>query len=115
MDDKKIQIQEEEKGTYYYIKAKGHFSSINILEVRRPLEYALSIGHTKLALDLSEVTFMDSMGLGLMINFFKKMRDSGGRLVVINPSETVFNLINVSGTGKVLEIHQGITNPDTLF
>ena len=115
MDDKKIEVREEEKGLYYYIKVEGYFSSINILAVRKRLEQALSLGHSKIALDLSGIQFIDSMGLGLMINFCKKIKDAGGIFYIVNPSPAVSNIINVSGSARVLEIRAGVIDFNSLF
>ena len=115
MEDKKIEIREEEKDRYYFIKAKGYFSSTSILEIRKRLEDALSLGHLKMAMDLSEIQFIDSVGLGLLINFCRKMKDAGGIFCIVNPSPAVSNIIHVSGAAKVLDVRQGVTDVNSLF
>jgi anti-sigma B factor antagonist len=115
MDEKKIEIQEEDKGRYYYLKANGYLSSTNILEIRKRLENALSPGRSKIALDLSGIQFIDSMGLGLLINFCRKIKDAGGTFYIVNPSPAASSIIHVSGSAKVLEIREGVTDVNSLF
>jgi stage II sporulation protein AA (anti-sigma F factor antagonist) len=50
---------------------------------------------TGLNLDLSDISFCDSSGLGLVMGRLKKMRASGGNAVVLNPSERVEKVLQV--------------------
>jgi anti-sigma B factor antagonist len=52
-----------------------------------------------LLLDLSDVTFMDSMGLGLIIS--TNRRPAGLRVL---PSEAVAEVLRVTGVGQILTV-----------
>lgn len=59
---------------------------------------ALAQGDTRLAIDLGEVTFLDSSGLGAIVNIVKKARHAGGDVRVAAPSaqvRLVFQLTNM--------------------
>lgn len=47
--------------------------------------------------DLSELTFMDSSGLRIIISTHKRLGDGGGSLTLRNPTRSVQRLLSVSG------------------
>lgn len=57
-----------------------------------------------LVLDLSDVGFMDSSGLGLMLGRYTRMNEIGGRLIIANPSPQTEKIIKLSGLDDKIEI-----------
>lgn len=55
-------------------------------------------------LDLSEVSFIDSSGLRVIVRAHKRHLENGGRLVIESPSETVVRLLEMTGLTSQLEI-----------
>jgi anti-sigma B factor antagonist len=58
---------------------------------------ALGTGHPGLVLDLDAVTFIDSTGLGALIELGHDASDNGGALVLRNPSPRVVRILQTSG------------------
>ena len=56
-------------------------------ELRVRLTTAIDDAPTALVLDLSGVTFLDSMALGVLLGGLKRMRALGGQLRVVTPAE----------------------------
>jgi anti-sigma B factor antagonist len=67
------------------------------------LERCVAAGGNRLVLDMSEVTFMDSQGLHMLLATDVALRDAGGELVVAAPSRQVRRLLDVSGVGIAVE------------
>ena len=60
------------------------------------LEQEIDNGHSKIVLDLSELKYMNSTGLNIMINVLTKTRNAGGEAVMTNISESVKQLFVVT-------------------
>ena len=58
----------------------------------------------RLVLDLSAVTFMDSSGLGLIMGRFALVRQYGGTLSVLDPSQAVMRMIRLAGMDRMVSI-----------
>lgn len=50
-----------------------------------------------LVFDFSDVTFMDSSGIGVVLGRYKKIRASGGRVVIRNANSLVRKILEMSG------------------
>lgn len=55
-------------------------------------------------LDLSELNFMDSSGIALVLRTFKHMNDLGGRVWVENPQRQPLKVLDASGIDRVVKI-----------
>ncbi len=74
-------------------------------EARETADKAITdTGTKKLVLDLSEVEFMDSAGLGLILGRYTKMSDAGGTVTVKNPSNEILRIIKMAGVEKLVSI-----------
>ena len=55
-------------------------------------------------LDLSDVSFLDSVGLGVILKAAGRFRRQAKRLVIVVPPGPVLRLLELSGVGKGLAI-----------
>ncbi len=57
-----------------------------------------------LMLNLKEVNYIDSTGIGILTNMLKDLRLNNRELVLLNPKESVAKLFNITGLSKVFNI-----------
>jgi len=81
-----------------YISVSGELDEATSKATRETLD-AL-IDETKVArvvLDMSELSFMDSTGIGVLLGRFKKLKARSIPLSIANPSKAVDKLMNLAG------------------
>jgi anti-anti-sigma factor len=59
---------------------------------------------TALVIDLRELGFMDSTGLGVLVHALRRMRDLGGELTLSAPTPATQKLLEISGLSRILPI-----------
>jgi anti-sigma B factor antagonist len=57
--------------------------------------------------DLSETTFIDSSGLGVLVGALKQARQGGGDLCITRPTGRVWTVLTITGLHKVLLLPDG--------
>ena len=67
-----------------------------------------SQGHRRIAIDLDGVTMFDWMGLGAVLGVLARVRALGGELVLISPTATVRELLELTEIEAVLPIHASL-------
>ncbi len=67
-----------------------------------------SINETKLlcAVDLSQVRFINSSGIGVLVSLLTKFRNRGGEMVLINPSEQIRKLLIITKLNNIFTIKE---------
>jgi anti-sigma B factor antagonist len=62
-------------------------------------------GHRHFVLDLGFVTFMDSMGLGVIVAVTKRIREHDGSLRIASVSGRILKIFDLSGMRESYEIY----------
>lgn len=58
----------------------------------------------KLQLNLSQIEFMDSAGLGLLMGRYRLMREIGGVTAISSPNPRVMKILHLAGMERYFEI-----------
>lgn len=58
---------------------------------------------TKVILDFSKVTFMDSSGIGAVVGRYKKVAAKGGKICVADVNSSVNRVFELSGLFKIIK------------
>ncbi|MFI1093850.1 STAS domain-containing protein [Streptomyces sp. NPDC020917] len=61
--------------------------------------------HRDLVLDMGFVTFLDSMGLGVIVAITKRIREQGGSLRIASVPGRILRIFDLSGMGESYEFH----------
>lgn len=62
-----------------------------------------------LVVDLQEVEFLDSTGLGVLVNGLKRARGHDGSMHLVCSREPLLKILRVTGLTKVFPIHDTLT------
>jgi len=60
----------------------------------------------RLVLDLSQVEFMDSSGIGLIMGRYSVMSGLGGETVLLNPNSTISKILSLAGMERIIRIEK---------
>ena len=58
---------------------------------------------SKVILNFSKVTFMDSSGIGAVVGRYKKIKNKGGNLLIAETSKNVDRIFELAGLYKLIE------------
>lgn len=83
----------------------GRLSMVGAPMLREMLSSLVAAGRTRIVVDLSEVAFLDSSGLGALVAGLKTARQAGGDLRIAAPSEQVLLVLRLTSLDRVLEPH----------
>jgi anti-sigma B factor antagonist len=86
------------------VALRGEIDVLTVDQVRIALAGALAAHPHDLIVDLSELTFIDSTGLGALIAGFQRARDAGVRFRLAHPTAGVRQILVLSGLLEVVEV-----------
>jgi stage II sporulation protein AA (anti-sigma F factor antagonist) len=101
-----MQFAIDDAGSTATIKLNGRLDISGAEVVALPLA-TLSGSKSSLFVDMAEVTFVASIGLRHLVSAAKAVGRRGGRLVLLNPSPAVAEVVTTSGLGDLLIIERG--------
>ena len=92
-------------GDVTLVRARGDIDLYSAPTLRTQLLELIAAGQRCLVVDLSEVTFLDSSGLGVLVGALKRVRADDGWVRLVCPDERLFKLFRVTGLTKAFTIH----------
>ncbi len=73
-------------------------------DLRNAVRDLISKGKKKIILNLAEVDYIDSSGVGELVGCFTTVRNAGGELKLLNLSQKVHDILNVTKLYTVFDI-----------
>ena len=86
-------------------RLKSEIDHHSAAKVREKIDDALFRERPReLVFELSEVNFMDSSGLGLILGRYTKARELGTEVIIKNPSKRTEKIFRMAGTAGFIKI-----------
>ena len=87
------------------IVARGEIDVATSPLLRSELASALALRPEEVTLDLRDVSFIDSSGLGVLVGALKRLRESGGeRFSVVDVQDPVRKVFDITGLTALFEL-----------
>jgi anti-sigma B factor antagonist len=90
-------VDEEVDERTHVVAPRGEIDALTAPRLGRRLLGLVDDGKTRVVVDLSRVTFMDSTGIGVLLNALRALASRSGRLVLVCPTKRVLRPFEVTG------------------
>ncbi|MDX1993031.1 MAG: STAS domain-containing protein [bacterium] len=91
-----MDINVEKVGQITVVEMTGQLDSTNASNVQQHI-LSLAEQNSKILLDLSNVTYMSSAGLRILLLLYRRIRDNIGNVVIAGLSEEVRDVMAITG------------------
>ncbi|HXC51267.1 MAG TPA: STAS domain-containing protein [Candidatus Limnocylindrales bacterium] len=102
-----MDITTEQQGEYLDVRIDGRLDAYWADHLSRSLEDAVTGGGHRIRIRMSGVSYMSSVGLRVLVKFYKQLGSLGGSLQVIDPAEPVRSVIRMAGLETLLATSTG--------
>lgn len=106
-----LEVSTREVGDHTVIKLKGEVDIYTAPSLRETIVDCVEKGRYKIAVDLDEVDFLDSTGLGVLVGGLKRVKQHEGELSIICNQEKILRIFKITGLTKIFRM---LTNADEL-
>jgi anti-sigma B factor antagonist len=83
--------------------------------LRERVKKLIAAGHKRIIFDLKELAYMDSSGLSTMISSFVSVRNQGGQLKLVNLTQRVSDLMQITKLTTVFDLYDNIEDARRSF
>jgi anti-sigma B factor antagonist len=92
-------------GDRHVVAVRGEIDLFTAPELKQRLTDAIEGGKTRIVVDLSDTTFLDSTALGVLIGAVKRLRSrDGGALVIVNVDQNIAKTFEITGLDQIFTI-----------
>ena len=97
-----IELVEQRRGVMV-IAPRGRLDMASAPEFRESVKRLVEAGSNHLVVDLHEISFVDSSGLGAIVGGLKAARHAGGDLHIARANQQVLLVLDLTSLNRVLE------------
>jgi len=94
-----------EKEELVFLEMQGKLvDKAEAIDIGAEVEEQMASGHNRFIIDLSELEYMNSTGLNIMLNLMNKCRNNGGEAVITGSTSRVKSLFSVTKLDTVFTL-----------
>jgi anti-sigma B factor antagonist len=107
-DELSIDLKTEDGGGTLVFRLRGSLDLATAPTVRAALSEATEKGNQELIVDLTQLEFLDSTGLGVLIGAHRRVAEHGGSLRLIVKDGPISRLLNITGLIAVFKVYHSV-------
>ena len=90
------------------VAAAGELDVFTSPRLRRDLFAEIENGATRVVVDLSDVTLLDSTALGVLVAALRRLRATDGTLVLVVTDDHVRKVLRITGLEKLFPVYTSV-------
>lgn len=98
------QFEEDKKGDVLIMRIQGRLDAISSPVTEKKVLEKIIEGSHKLILNFSEVDYLSSAGMRMLLTTTKKIKTLSGQLIVCSISSNVMDILKMSGFDHILQL-----------
>ncbi|PID54123.1 MAG: anti-sigma B factor antagonist [Micrococcales bacterium] len=103
-----LTVTNREQGDRSVVAVQGEIDVYTAPVLREHLNELVADGRHHLVIDMTEVEFLDSTGLGVLVGCLKRIRAQDGTLALVCHEEKILKVFRITGLTKVFPIHDTV-------
>jgi anti-sigma B factor antagonist len=100
-----LSLQTREVDSRTIVAVGGEIDVYTAPKLRDKITELVGEGHHQLVIDMENVDFLDSTGLGVLVGGLKRVRAHEGSLRLVCTQERILKIFRITGLTKVFPIH----------
>lgn len=101
-------LEVSERAGSVVLAVRGEIDVYTAPRLRERLIELVKEGHRQVVVDLDQVDFLDSTGLGVLVGGLKRLRTNDGDLVVVCNQPRILKVFEITGLDKVFGLHPSV-------
>ena len=100
-----LSLANRTEGDKTVLSVGGEIDVYTAPKLREQIVALVEEGHYHLVVDMEDVEFLDSTGLGVLVGGLKRVRAHDGSLRLVCTQERILKIFRITGLTKVFPIH----------
>lgn len=99
-----MEVRNEEKNGFVVVSPVGSLDFNNSTDFEKKILSFIEAGNNNIVIDFSELNFISSAGLRVLLMTAKKLKASGGKLGLSSLNEQISEVLTISGFTAIFSI-----------
>ncbi|CEI82534.1 anti-sigma-B factor antagonist [Oceanobacillus oncorhynchi subsp. incaldanensis] len=103
-----LSVNVQEDSNVKVLEVSGEIDAYTAPELKETLMPLMRESGNEIEVDLENVQYMDSTGLGVFVSALKASKESGSHYTLKNVQDRVFRIFEITGLSEIIEIKAAI-------
>lgn len=103
-----LTLSTREVGDKSVVEAAGEVDVYTAPQLDEELTRIVESGTYALVVDLTNVDFLDSTGLGVLVKTLKRVREHGGSLAIVATADRITKVFRITGLDSVMTLTDSV-------
>lgn len=104
VEPREFSVEVDESGDDTVVAVRGEVDLYTAPKLRERLEGLVEADERQIVVDLAELDFIDSTGLGVLVGALKRVREYGGDMRLRNASPSTHKILEIAGLTKLFSL-----------
>jgi anti-sigma B factor antagonist len=101
-----MKLDLQERGNVSLLVMNGQLAAGGEAQFREAIDTLLGSGRNRILVDFTDVTFMDSAGIGELVASFRMVQRLGGALKILKPSKKIQDSLSLTRLLPIFEVYE---------
>ncbi len=103
-----LDVRIDEHDEWTVVVLSGQLDVATAPDLRQALQEAQYAGAHRVVVDLADLQFLDSFGLGVLVGGLRRARLHGGRLVLAAANDRIRRILEVTGLDRTFQLTEDV-------
>ena len=100
-----LDLQTSERDGHSVLSLRGEIDVYTAPLLRQAILDLVEQGRLNVVIDMTEVDFLDSTGLGVLVEGLKRVRTRDGTFAIVATQDKILKIFDITGLNKAFPIH----------
>jgi len=100
-----LELETSKRGSQTVLTVRGEIDVYTAPRLRQSIVDLVEAGAVNLVIDMEKVDFLDSTGLGVLVEGLKRVRTRGGDLSIVVTQDKIIKIFEITGLNKAFSLH----------
>jgi anti-sigma B factor antagonist len=103
-----LELETSERGEARVLSLRGEIDVYTAPRLRQAIVDLVEEGVHDIVVDMEQVDFLDSTGLGVLVEGLKRVRSDQGDLAIVATQDKILKIFDITGLNKAFHIHGSV-------
>ena len=103
-----LEVETEERDGATVLSLRGEIDVYTAPRLRQAIVDLVDAGSSRLVVDMEKVDFLDSTGLGVLVEGLKRVKNRNGTLSIVATQDKILKIFDITGLNKAFAIHASV-------
>lgn len=99
-----VEVKEEKNGDVTIFRIRGRLDAVSSPDTEKKIGNCIESGQHQLLFDFSEVDYISSAGMRMLLSTTKKLKNLSGKLIVFSVTPNIMDVLQMTGFDHVLDL-----------